>query len=190
MYRKTIEMYADGYELMEIAEECLLNNEKDVIEDMAAFKELSKIARGKRFMFNSDFKDIIIRRAQSGFSLYSISQDLSISTSMVDKYLKEAGVEAAGKYKKPSKDYKVIENWDDFDCCPKCNRETTVRHLDYRSPEDKQNRKASHSFCSGCNTEWYSEKVGVKVIKEAAEDQPEVTEPIYEIREVLWFAVN
>ena len=190
MYKKTIEMYADGYELMEIAEECLLSSEKDVLEDMKSFKELSKIARGKSYMFSSDFKDVVVGRAQAGFSLYAISRDLEVSTSMVNRYLKEAGVEAAGKFKKPDKDYKVLENWDDFDCCPKCNRERTVRHLGYKTPEDKKNRKASHSFCSGCNTEWYLEKVGEKVIKKATKKSPAITEPIYETREVLWFAVK
>lgn len=175
MFKKTVEMYADGYEIIEIKEECMLTTETEVLEDIKAFKELSKIMRGtKRFTFNTDFKEVVVSRYNSGSSLYQISKELDLSTSTLSKYLKEAGVEITNKGNKRDAEYAVVKNWDDFDCCPTCNRENTVRHLGLHNQEEANDEKPTHSFCSACNTEWYQETVG----------------NVYETRKILWHAVK
>lgn len=171
-------MYADGYELIEIMEECNLNSEKEVLEDINSFKELSKITHGTtRFTFNKDFKDVIVGRYQSGeSSICEISKELNISTSTVSKYLKDAGIDTKKVVDKP---YAIIENWDDFECCPTCNRERTVRQLGLHN-QDESHITKPHSFCTACNTEWYQETIGT------TKDNT----PIYETRKVLWFSVK
>ena len=170
-------MYADGCELIEIMEECHLNSEDEVLEDIRSFKELSKIARGeKRFTFNTDFKEVLIERFQSGSSVYKLSQELALSTSTISKYLKDAGINTS----RDNKTYAVIKNWDDFECCPTCERENTVRHLGLHNQDEANGEKPTHSFCSACNTEWYQETIG----------HDEEGNPCYETRKVLWYAVK
>lgn len=163
---KIVEMYADGYELEEISEELICSTEK-IIDGIKKFKEGSKIARGtKSFTFNDDFKEFIANRYQSGFSLYSISEDLSLSTSTVSKYLKQSGIDTKKQDNKP---YEVI-NWHDFEQCPACKSKSGVRNIGLHNQEEANNQKPTHSFCSPCNTEWYKENG--------------------ETRKVLWFTVK
>lgn len=172
MYKKTVEMYADGYELVEIMEECLLGSEAEVIEDIKAFKELCKVVRGsKRFTFNTDFKEMLINRFTSNedCSVYKLSKELDLSTSTISKYLKEAGIKLE-KGNTKEKDYEVLENWDDFECCPTCNGQRNVRNIGLHNQEEANSKKPTHSFCSSCNTEWYEEDG--------------------ETRKVLWFAIK
>lgn len=176
MFSKTVELYADGYDLVEIAEECGLPSESEVTEDILSFKELCKIARGTtRFTFNTDFKNVLAERFQSGVSLYAISKEIKVSVSTVSKYLKQAGIDTS---KTDNKNYDIVENWDDYDCCPKCNSERDVRRLGVHnqdeSPEDNK-----HSFCSRCNTEWYGVVIGEFQGK-----------PVFETRKVRWYTVK
>lgn len=168
-------MYADGYELVEIMEECNLNNESDVLEDINSFKELSRIAR----TFNTNFKEVLVNRFLSGYSLYMIAKELKLSTSTVSKYVKEAGIDTK---KADTKSYTVIENWDDFECCPTCNRERTVRQLGLHNQEEAHGEAPTHSFCSACNTEWYQENIVTMV-----DDEEVITK---ETRKVLWHTVK
>lgn len=187
MYKKTIELYADGYDLLEIAEECLLSSPEEVLEDIKAFKEFSKVMRGtKRFTFNTDFREVIVQRFQNGStaSVYEISNELDLSTSTVSKYIKDAGVQPNKKGGSRDKGYVVIENWDDFDCCPTCNLEHTVRQLGCHTEEDTQTGGIKHAYCSSCSTEWYQAPIG-EVIDESGNK-----EVFMETRKVLWYTIQ
>lgn len=177
MLNKTVEMYADGYELIEIAEENNLSKE-EVIKNIISFKELSKIACGKmRFKFNQEFKDVIISRYQSGeSSINEISKELHLSTSTVSKYLKDAGIDTKQVSNNP---YVVIEDWDEFHRCPTCNETRNVTRLGLHN-QDESHVTKHQSFCIACNTEWYQAVVGVT----------EEKTPVYETRKVLWHSVN
>lgn len=168
---KTVELYADGLEFSEITEELLLESEDKVIENIMAFKEASKIARGtKRFTFNDDFKEMLVSRFNSNedCSVYKLSKELDLSTSTISKYLKGSGIELT-KGNTKEKDYEVI-TWDDFECCPTCNGTRSVRNIGLHNQDEANNKKPTHSFCTSCDTEWYQEDG--------------------ETRKVLWFAVK
>lgn len=170
-------MYADGYELIEIVEENNLSSEAEVIEDIQAFKELSKVIRGtKRFTFNTTFKELIIDRYQSGFSTNVIANEIGLGRTTVSKYLKEAGINCSKVKNTP---YEVIENWDDFDCCPKCNKTHTVRQLGLHNQDDTNDNKQKSAYCSSCYTEWYQEVIGTFQ-----------GEPVFETRKVVWHTVK
>jgi transposase-like protein len=163
---KTVEMYNDGYELVEIAQEtgCKIAN---VLELVVEFTENCKVARGqKSFTFTTEFKELLANRYLSGFSLYSISKDLNISTSTVSKYLKQAGIDTK---KKDNKRYEVLD-WDNFEQCPTCKSKRNVRNLGLHNQEVANNEKPTHSLCLSCNTEWYKEEG--------------------ETRKVLWQVIN
>lgn len=171
-----VELYADGYELAEIVEECLLQSEDVVIEAIKTFKEESKIARGtKRFTFTDDFKEMLINRFNSNenCSIYKLSKELDLSTSTISKYLKEAGIELT-KGNTKEKDYEVLD-WNDFGCCPTCKKKRNVRNIGLHNQETA---KPTHSFCTSCDTEWYQEDVGTE------------EEPVLETRKVLWYSVK
>lgn len=163
---RTVEMYADGYEFNEIIEELNCSDE-NILQEINIFKEEARIYRGKKSStFNADFKELLVNRYQSGYSIYSISKDFSLSTSTVHKYLKQAGIDTK---KADNKKYDVL-NWDRFEVCPTCNSTRSVRNIGLHNQEEAHGEKPTHSFCSSCNTEWYKEGS--------------------EIRKVRWYAVN
>jgi transposase-like protein len=166
MLNKTVEMYNDGYELEEITEEIHLTV-VEIIETLKKFTGDNKIVRGtKTFTFTNDFRQLLINRYQSGFSLYSIANELGISTSTVSKYLKRAGIDTK---KKDNKRYEVLD-WDNFEQCPTCKSKRNVRNLGLHNQEVANNEKPTHSLCLSCNTEWYKEEG--------------------ETRKVLWQVIN
>lgn len=163
---KIVELYADGYELVEITEELNCSNE-EILNAIVEYKDSCKLTRGKSsFTFNEDFKDLLVNRYQSGFSLYSISQELNLSTSTVSKYLKSAGVDTK---KRDNKDYEVID-WNHFDQCPTCKSKSFVRTIGSHNQDEPKTKPRKHSFCFSCETEWYREEK--------------------QTRKVLWYAIK
>jgi len=160
---KTVEMYADGYSLSDIMDELLFDTEEEVIDEMLKFKDKSKISNAtQRLRFNAEFKDVIVRRYESGFSIYSISKDLHLSTSTVHAIIKKAGAKIHQKGNERDKYYVKI-NWERFDCCPDCHSKRDVRFLGLHHQSEYKNGSQNHSYCFNCGTEWY--KVGKEVRK-------------------------
>jgi hypothetical protein len=152
-----LDLYREGYEMIEICEECRLA-EEDIIRELQIFKESSMIMLGKtgtRFKFNDEFKSLIVDRYLNCdvSSSYAISQDLNVRINTITKYLEQAGIERNKGNSKPTS-YEVIE-WDNFYRCPDCESTKNVRRLSIHNQESKE--EENHSFCTSCNTEWYKE---------------------------------
>lgn len=160
---KTVEMYADGYLISDIMDELLFDTEEEVINELLKFKYESRISSStKRLNLNDEFKDVIVRRYESGFSIYSISKDLHMGKSTIHGILKKAGVTIHQKGNERSKYYVKID-WDRFDCCPNCNSKKDVRFLGLHHESEYKNGIQNHSYCLNCGTEWY--KTGKEVRK-------------------------
>lgn len=150
---KIVEMYNDGHELFEIVGELDLDV-SEILESLRQFVEGSKKnPEAKSSSFKTEFKELLVSRYQSGYSLYAISKELNISTSTVSKYLKQAGIDTT---KQDNKRYDVLD-WDDFETCPCCKSKRNVRNLGLHNQENTKDGEYQHSFCVPCNNEWYKE---------------------------------
>lgn len=138
---KIIELYKQGETLENISELLNLNIEK--LKEM-----LSDYKKSCRYMRNyiPEFKQLLLQRHNSGFTLQTIGEEMQMDMKIVSKYIKSIG----GKVKKKGRpikrnEYEVIE-WQRFDQCPDCES---------KNVNEVNTIEVNNSYCMDCGTEWY-----------------------------------